>query len=94
MKIVWHDAGTMHRAYTESPVTITTREWGGGTRPYRTQDMGYIAKDRYSDSRWLACVYGSIHPESPSRLFDDIDDAKAYVEQQALLGIAINKLTR
>lgn len=94
MKIVWADGGKIHRAFLESPITITTREFGGGTRPYKTYDMGYITKDKYSDGRWLANVYGTINPDSPSRLFDDLEEAKAYVETQALLGIAINKLTR
>lgn len=94
MKIVWADGDTIHRAYLSTPVTITTREWGGGTRPYKTQDMGYIQQHRTDPHKWLAQVYGSINPDCHGASFDNIDEAKAYVEQQALVGITLNKLTR
>ena len=42
----------------------------------------------------MACVYGSINPDTPGKWFDNIDEAKAYVEQQALLGLTLNKLQR
>lgn len=91
MILSWSDGGTIHRCFTDRPVRIQTREWGGGTRPYSTQDMGYVM---HRDGRLLAHVYGTINPDSKGAWFDDIDEAKAYVEQQALVGLALNKLTR
>lgn len=91
MTLSWSDAGTIHRCYTDRPVRVMTKDWGGGTRPYTTQDMGYVM---HRDGRLMAHVYGSIYPDCEGAWFDDIDEAKAYVEQQALLGLALNKLTR
>jgi hypothetical protein len=54
-------------------------------------DMGYILP---RDGRLMACIYGSVNPDAPGKFFDNIDEAKAYVEQQALLGLTLNKLTR
>lgn len=91
MTLCWSDGGTIHRCYTERPVRIMTHEWGGGTRPYDTQDMGYIL---HREGRLMAHVYGTINPDCLGAWFDNIDEAKAYVEQQALLGLTLNKLTR
>lgn len=91
MNLSWSDGGTFHRCFTERPVRIQTREWGGGTRPYYTQDMGYIL---HREGRLMAHVYGTINPDALGKWFDDLDEAKAYVEQQALLGLTLNKLQR
>jgi hypothetical protein len=53
--------------------------------------MGYIL---LRDGRLLACIYGSVHPDSPGAWFDHIDEAKRYVEEQALVGLTLNRLTR
>ena len=91
MTLSWLGAGTIHRCYTTKPVRIMTREWGGGTRPYNTQDMGYVM---HREGRLMACVYGTINPDTPGKWFDNIDEAKAYVEEQVLLGLTLNKLQR
>ena len=91
MKLSWSDDGTIHRCYTDSPMRIKTREWEGGYRTYNTQDMGYVM---HREGRLMACVYGTINPDTPGGWFDNIDEAKAYVEQQALLGLTLNKLQR
>lgn len=91
MNLSWADVGTVHRCFTDRPVRIITRDWSGGTRPYDTQDMGYILR---RDGRLMAHVYGTINPDALGKWFDDLDEAKAYVEQQALLGLTLNKLQR
>lgn len=91
MTFQWSDGDTIHRCFVDSPVRIKTREWGGGYRTYGTQDMGYIL---HRDGRLMAHVYGTINPDCLGAWFDNIDEAKAYVEQQALLGLTLNKLTR
>ena len=87
----WGNDTTMHRCYFSDFVTVNAIEWGGYTRPYRTKDVGYVV---LRDGRMLAQVYGTINPECPGMWFDNLDEAKAYVETQALVGIVINKLTR
>lgn len=91
MKMVWSDSPTHYRCTSSSPVQIKARNFGGFYDKKSVTDMGYILP---RDGRFMACIYGSINPDAPGRFFDNIDDAKAYVEQQALVGIAINKLTR
>jgi hypothetical protein len=72
-------------------VRIKTLEFGGWYKNTFVQDMGYILP---RDGRLLACIYGSVHPDSPGKFFDNIDEAKRYVEEQALLGLTLHKLTR
>jgi hypothetical protein len=75
----------------DKPVTIKAFDFGStSAHSARITDMGYIM----FDGQFLANVYGSINPEIPGKYFDNIDEAKAYVEEHALAGIAINKLTR
>jgi hypothetical protein len=92
MKFIWTDNASHCRCRSDKPVQIKTRNLSN-TTDYSTfvQDMGYILP---RDGRFLANVYGSINPETPGEYFDNIDEAKAYVEEHALAGIAINKLTR
>lgn len=94
MKIVWNDDGGIHRARVEQNVTIMTKDWGGPLRPLKVESLGYITYRPGAWYKWEAHVYGSVNPDCHGASFDNIDDAKAYVETQALLGIAINKLTR
>ena len=91
MKFHWIDNGASHRCRTEQPVQITTKDWGGAYRRTFVQDMGYTL---HRDGRLIAMVYGTVNPDCPGAWFDNIDEARAYVEQQALAGIALNKLTR
>jgi hypothetical protein len=53
--------------------------------------MGYV---RLVNGKYTASVYGSINPDAPGGWFNDLDEAKRYVEEQALLGLTLNKLTR
>lgn len=91
MNFQWSGGVHSWRCYTAEIVTVTTREWGGNTKPYKTQYMGYILR---RDGRLMACVYGNINPDATGQYFDNIDDAKRYVEEQATVGLALNKLTR
>jgi hypothetical protein len=42
----------------------------------------------------MACIYGSVNPDALGKFFFNIDEAKRYVEEQALVGLTLNKLTR
>ena len=94
MNFVWHDSSTYthYRCTSDRPVKIKVRDFGELSMHDATvTDMGYVL---FRDGRFMACIYGSVHPESPGRWFDNIDEAKRYVEEQALIGLALNKLTR
>lgn len=91
MKLSWSDGETIHRCYTSEFVTIKTKKWAGNFAPAKVSDMGYVL---HREGRLVAFVYNSINPDTPGKWFDNIDEAKAYVEQQALLGLTLNKLQR
>jgi hypothetical protein len=92
MNFHWRDTPTHYRCTTDRPVKIKVFDFGGiGVHNAHVTDMGYVIA---RDGRFMANIYGSINPDAPGKLFDHIDEAKRYVEQQALLGLTLNKLTR
>jgi hypothetical protein len=93
MNFDWMDCGSGYsRCTSTEPVTVKVFAFGS-TVPHnaRITHMGYIMP---KDGRLMACVYGSVHPESPGAWFDHTDEAKRYVEQQAMVGLTLNRLTR
>lgn len=97
MKVLWQNDGSMHRARLAEPVTIKSKSWEGELHPEKVRDLGYITRRENGipfGGKWVANTYGSINPASPSKDFDDLDEAKRYVEEQALVGLTLNKLTR
>jgi hypothetical protein len=92
MKFDWMDCGSGYsRCTSKEPVTVKVFDFGGGMHDARLTDMGYVVP---RGGRFMAYVYGSVHPDAPGKFFKTIEDAKAYVEEQALVGITLNKLTR
>lgn len=91
MKFDWSGGVHSWRCYTAEIMTITTRDGMTHTKPYKTQDMGYILR---RDGKLMAMVYGTINPDTPGKFFNDLDEAKRYVEEQATVGLALNRLTR
>lgn len=91
MKFYWRDTPTYYRCTSERPVKIKARTFSGHYNTTLVTDMGYIIP---RDGRLLANIYGSVNPDSPGKFFDNIDEAKRYVEKHALLGLTLNKLTR
>jgi hypothetical protein len=90
MKFLWTDGPKVYRCMLDKPVQMILRGLSSEHHAQYVVDMGYIM----FDGQFLANVYGSVDPEIPGKYFDNIDEAKAYVEEHALAGIAINKLTR
>jgi hypothetical protein len=92
MKFDWMDCGSgYYRCATDKPVPIKTLEWGGNMRNATVTDMGYIMRVA---GLYRGHIYGTVHPDSPAKDFNTIEAAKRYVEEQALVGLALNKLTR
>jgi hypothetical protein len=92
MNFDWMDCGSGYfRCATYEPVKIKALSFGGTMQDARITDMGYIMP---KDGRLMAHTYGSVNPDAPGAWFDNIDDAKRYVEEQALIGLTLNKLTR
>lgn len=92
MKFDWMDCGSGYfRCATDRPVPIKTLEFGGNMRNAAVTDMGYIMR---INGLYRGHTYGTVHPDAPAEDFDTIDEAKRYVEQQAMVGLTLNKLTR
>jgi hypothetical protein len=93
MKFVWQNCGSGYcRCTSAEPVTTKVRKFGS-TDTYSTSitDMGYTM---YRAGHYEGHIYGSVNPEAMPMIFYNFEDAKAYVEEQALVGITLNKLTR
>ena len=92
MKFDWMDCGSgYYRCATDKPVTIKTLEFGSIMRNARVTDMGYVIR---MAGAYEGSIYGSVNPGAPPMGFDTLDEAKRYVEEQALIGLTLNKLTR
>jgi hypothetical protein len=92
MNFDWRDCGSgYYRCTTDKPVTIKTMEFGGAMSTGRVQDMGYIM---CRGGGYQGHIYGSVNQDAMPKSFNTLDKAKAYVEEQALIGITLNKLTR
>lgn len=93
LQIKWHADGSRHRAFLTQAVDITALDFGGAQTRFWLKDLGYVLW-RADCTQWLAALYGSCNPDAESRFFTSLANAKQYVEDQAMAGIAINKLTR
>jgi hypothetical protein len=93
MKFDWMDCGSgYHRCTTDKPVTIKAFNFGGtGTHNARITDMGYIM---HRAGQYEGHIYGSVNQDAMPKGFNTLEAAKAYVEQQAQVGLTLNKLTR
>lgn len=92
MEFYWRHRDGVWVCHTKEPVTIRTK-YGGEVETTKTRDMGYITYWFYT-KMWVANTYGSINPTSDSFESHDLEEAKRYVEEQAIVGVTVNKLTR
>lgn len=87
-KFVW-DSGMVYIRCTIRPkVRITTKEWAGSTRPLWVDAVGFV---KVNDDCYEGHVYGTVSSAFPKR-FALLESAKAYVEEQALIGLTVNRL--
>lgn len=86
MNFNWRDSPTHYSCTIDKPVRITINHGAGHAK---VTDMGYVIP---RDGRFMAYVYGGVNPDTPGQFFNNIEDAKRYVEEQALLGLTLKKL--
>ena len=88
MKFVW-DSGEVYCRCTLRPkVRIMTKEWGGNLVPLWVDSVGFV---RVRMDGYEGHIYGTVSPVHP-KSFAHLDQAKAWVEEQALIGLTLNKL--
>jgi hypothetical protein len=95
MNFIWQNDGLIHRARLAEPVTIKSKSWQGNLHAEKVRDLGYISWRENGipfGGLWVANTYGSINPASPSETFNDLDEAKAYVEDHATTWLVLKKL--
>jgi hypothetical protein len=93
MNFDWMDCGSgYYRCASDRPVQVKSRVWGGmGYGTTTVTDMGYIM---HRAGQYDGHIYGSVNQDAMPKSFNTIEAAKRYVEEQALLGLTLNKLTR
>jgi len=93
MKFDWMDCGSGYsRCTSKEPVTVKVFDFGrASTHDARITDMGYIM---YRGGQYQGHIYGSVNQDAMPKGFNTLEAAKAYVEEQALLGLTLNRLTR
>ena len=93
MKFDWMDCGSgYYRCSSIEPVTVKSFNFGGtGVHDARIRDMGYIM---HRGGQYQGHIYGSVNQDAMPKGFNTLEAAKAYVEEQALLGLTLNRLTR
>lgn len=88
MRFIWGNGVAYCRCVITPKVRITTREWGGETKPLWVDAVGFV---KINADCYEGHIYGTVSPAHPRR-FDTIEQAKAYVEEQSLIGLAVNRL--
>ena len=89
MRFIWEHGEVYCRCVITPKVRIKTREWEGTIKPYWVDAVGYI---RVRMDAYEGHIYGTVSKEPP-KSFGTLEQAKAYVEEQSLIGLAVNKLT-
>jgi hypothetical protein len=91
MKFIWENGEVYCRCTVRPKVRITTKEWAGNLKPMWVDAVGFIRI--YDDGLCTGNLYGTVSDAHPKK-FAHLDQAKAWVEEQALIGLTLNKLTR
>lgn len=89
MKFEWQDGLAYCRCLVTPKIVIPTHDWGGTTKPLWIDAVGFV-KVSHLDT-YEAHIYGTVSPISP-KTFAHLSDAKAYVEEQSLIGLTVKKL--
>ena len=88
MKFIWESGEVYCRCTVRPKVRIKTKEWDGNFVPLLVDSVGFV---RVRMDAYEGHVYGTVSPIHP-KSFPTIEQAKAYVEEQSLIGLAVNRL--
>ncbi len=88
MRFIWDNGMAYRRCVITPKVRITVREWGGITKPLWVDAVGFV---KINADCYEGHIYGTVSPAHPKR-FALLESAKAYVEEQALIGLTVNRL--
>ena len=88
MKFIWENGEVYLRCTIKPKVRIRTYDWADENKYVHVDAVGYIKV--HADS-YEANIYGTVSP-APPKLFAHLEQAKAYVEEQSLIGLTVNRL--
>ena len=88
MNFIWENGEVYCRCTIRPKVRIATREWGGSTVSYWVDAVGFI---KINADSYEGQIYGTVSPVHP-KSFPTMEAAKAFVEEQSLIGLAVNRL--
>jgi hypothetical protein len=88
MKFKWESGEVYCRCTVHPKVRIKTKEWNGDLVPLLVDSVGFV---RVRMDGFEGHIYGTVSPAHP-KSFHTIEQAKAYVEEQSLIGLTVNKL--
>jgi len=89
MNFKWDNGEVYCRCTITPKVLISTTEFSGETRPLWVDAVGFV---RVRMDAYEGHIYGTVSPIH-SKSFDTLGEAKAYVEEQSIIGLTVNKLT-
>lgn len=87
-RFIWENGFAYCRCTITPKVRIKTKEWDGNFVPIWAESVGFV---RIRTDGYEGHIYGTVSPVAP-KTFDTIDQAKAYVEEQSLIGLTVNRL--
>jgi hypothetical protein len=88
LKFFWENGEVYCRCTVRPKVRIKTKEWDGSLVPLLVDSVGFV---RVRMDGYEGHLYGTVSPTHP-KSFGTIEEAKAYVEEQSLIGLTLNKL--
>lgn len=88
MKFIWENGEVYCRCTVRPKVRIKTKEWDGNFVPMWVDSVGFV---RVRMDAYEGHIYGTVSPVHP-KSFPTMEDAKAFVEEQSLIGLAVNRL--
>jgi len=88
MRFIWENGEVYCRCTVRPKVRIKTKEWDGNLVPMWVDSVGFV---RVRIGAFEGHIYGTVSPVHP-KSFPTMEAAKAYVEEQSLIGLAVNRL--
>lgn len=88
MRFIWDNGKVYCRCGAASKVRITSRTWDDAPAPRWIEAVGFV---RIRTDAYEGHIYGTVSPAHP-KSFDTMEAAKAYVEEQSLIGLTVHRL--
>jgi hypothetical protein len=88
MNFIWEHGLAYARCTVHPKVCIKIKAWDGSLVPLWVDAVGFI---KINADSYEGLLYDAVSPAHP-KSFDTIEQAKAFVEEQSLIGLTVNRL--